>query len=605
MTTAATISAKLILESQDYDKGLDNAGKKADDFGGKASKTTSGPMKAMGNAFQQITGVSMGAGIGIGLATAAVAKAAQFFGECGVAANLSAIELAKNEAILKATGYAAGMTSGEVQNLATELSDLTGVDDEMITSAESMMLTFRNVSGEEFPRAIKAALDLQTTFGDLNSASLQLGKALNDPVKGVTALARSGVTFSATQKTMIENFVKTNQIAKAQAIILDEVEKQVGGTAEAMEKASNGADRAANAYENMQEALGNGMLPVQRAWNDMLTETYKSITENTEATNQYNDMFREAGGTVDWLGNRWKDGMMMSKDHADAMVNNAQVAENSTNNYIAMARAIDKIGEEAILSEEEVTALNKTISNYNTGMVGLIQGIQKDNDNYTESLAKLQTKGNELLGDLNTLTAQGWSPQSEKVKDVTEKIGENRQAINDLETDHQRIASARVFELYLDKLKGGAEGFTDAEYEMALQAGITAGYWDQASVDMAKSMDATATSVANTKTKTIEFKSVWDNLADKAITLTTTYLTIREEKSALYAANRASGGSASGLTWVGEKGPELVDLPGGSYVHNNAESQRMASSGYEGPTARDIGEQTALAIMRYNANSQQ
>lgn len=605
MTTAATISAKLVLESQDYDKGLDNAGKKADSFGSKTSNTASGPMKAMSSAFQQITGVSMGAGIGIGLATAAIAKAAQFFGECGVAANASAIELAKNEAILKATGYSAGMTSSEIQNLATELSDLTGVDDEMITSAESMMLTFRNVSGEEFPRAIKAALDLQTTFGDLNASSLQLGKALNDPVKGVTALSRSGVTFSETQKNMIANFVKTNEIAKAQGIILDEVEKQVGGTAEAMEKASNGADRAKNAYENMQEAIGAKMLPIQRDWNNLLTETYNKITENTEATNRYNDRLREAGGTVDWLGNRWQDGMMLSKDHADAMVNNAQVAENSTNNYIAMGRAIATIGEEAILSEDEVKAMNKTISDYNSGMIGLIQSIQKDNDNYTQSMAKLQEKGQELLGDLNTLTSQGWSPQSQKVKDVTEKIDDNRRAITDLQTEHERIASARVFELYLDKLKGGADGFTDAEYEMALQAGITAGYWDQASVDMAKSMDATATSVATAKAKTIDFKSVWDNLADKAITLTTTYLTIREEKSALYASNRASGGSASGMTWVGERGPELLDLPGGSYVHNNTESQRMASGSYDGPSASEIGKETALAIMKYGANNQQ
>lgn len=583
MTTAATISAKLILESTDYNKGLDSAGKKADDFGGKATKTTSGPMKAMGNAFQQITGVSMGAGIGIGLATAAIAKAAQFFGECGVAANLSAVELAKNEAILKATGYAAGMTSSEVQNLATELSDLTGVDDELITSAESMMLTFRNVGGEEFPRAIKAALDLQTTFGDLNSASLQLGKALNDPIKGVTALSRSGVTFSKTQKNMIENFVKTNQIAKAQGIILDEVEKQVGGTAEAMEKASNGAEKAANAYENMQEAIGAKMLPIQRDWNNLLTETYNKITENTEATNRYNDRLKEAGGTVDWLGNRWEDGMMLSKDHADAMVNNAQVAENASNNYIAMGRAIATIGEEAILSEEEVAALNKTITDYNTGMVGLIKSIQKDNESYTESMGKLQTKGNELLGDLNTLTAQGWSPQSEKVQEVTEKIDDNKRAITELETEHQRIASARVFELYLDKLKGGAEGFTDAEYEMALQAGITAGYWDQASVDMAKSMDKTASAAAGVTEKVGEIKKSVDGLSDKTVyvDVVTRYTDDYGRRAVGAAPGRASGGSASGLTWVGERGPELVDLPQGSMVHSNAESQRMASGEFE------------------------
>lgn len=41
--------------------------------------------------------------------------------------------------------------------------------------------------------------------------------------------------------------------------------------------------------------------------------------------------------------------------------------------------------------------------------------------------------------------------------------------------------------------------------------------------------------------------------------------------------NRASGGWGGGLTWVGENGPELVNLPGGSYVNHNQQSNRMAS----------------------------
>jgi phage-related tail protein len=69
----------------------------------------------------------------------------------------------------------------------------------------------------------------------------------------------------------------------------------------------------------------------------------------------------------------------------------------------------------------------------------------------------------------------------------------------------------------------------------------------------------------------------------------------------------ASGGSvfSSGLAWVGEQGPELVDLPGGSYVHSNAESKQMTSGGYNGPSAREIGDETALAIIKYGANNQQ
>jgi hypothetical protein len=40
---------------------------------------------------------------------------------------------------------------------------------------------------------------------------------------------------------------------------------------------------------------------------------------------------------------------------------------------------------------------------------------------------------------------------------------------------------------------------------------------------------------------------------------------------------RAAGGAASGRTWVGEQGPELLDLPSGSFVHSNAQSKQMAT----------------------------
>jgi len=47
------------------------------------------------------------------------------------------------------------------------------------------------------------------------------------------------------------------------------------------------------------------------------------------------------------------------------------------------------------------------------------------------------------------------------------------------------------------------------------------------------------------------------------------------------ASGRAMGGAASGMTWVGERGPELVNLPNGSYVNNNQASQNMGFDYYK------------------------
>lgn len=165
---------------------------------------------------------------------------------------------AQTEAALKSTGGQAGVTADHIGDLAGSLMKLSGTDDEAIQSAENLLLTFRNVHNEVgngndvFDRATKAALDLSTAgFGDLDSTAKQLGKALNDPVRGVTQLNRVGVTFTKDQQETIRALTETGDVLGAQKVILQEVEAQVGGSAEAYGKTLPGAiDRAKEAFNN-------------------------------------------------------------------------------------------------------------------------------------------------------------------------------------------------------------------------------------------------------------------------------------------------------------------------------------------------------------------
>ena len=86
--------------------------------------------------------------------------------------------------------------------MATNLQNKTLFGDEVILKdATAQLLTFTNITGENFGRTQEAALDLATRLdGDLKSASIQLGKALNDPVANLSALSRSGIQFSEDQK---------------------------------------------------------------------------------------------------------------------------------------------------------------------------------------------------------------------------------------------------------------------------------------------------------------------------------------------------------------------------------------------------------------------
>jgi phage-related protein len=150
---------------------------------------------------------------------------------------------AQTTAVLKSTGGAANVTAGQVSNLAGALLNKTGVDDETIQSGENMLLTFTNIRNEAgkgndvFNQSTKTLLDMSVALGeDAPSAAIQLGKALNDPITGVTALQRVGVTFTAAQKEQIKAMVDAGNTMGAQKLILGELNNEFGGSAEAVGK---------------------------------------------------------------------------------------------------------------------------------------------------------------------------------------------------------------------------------------------------------------------------------------------------------------------------------------------------------------------------------
>ncbi len=180
----------------------------------------------------------------IGVA-AAVAAGAAIAAGAAFATNALAKEqkeIAKLEAVLKATGGAAELSSQQLQDHASELQSMTTFSNEAIIANQAILATFKQIKGDEFKRATEAILDMAIVLDqDARSGAIQLGKALNDPIKGVASLSEVGIQFTDVQRKQIEQFVKTNQIAKAQGIILAELEGQMGGAARAARDTLGGA----------------------------------------------------------------------------------------------------------------------------------------------------------------------------------------------------------------------------------------------------------------------------------------------------------------------------------------------------------------------------
>lgn len=184
---------------------------------------------------------------------------------------------AATDAIIKSTGGVAKVSAQNVADLSDALSKKLGVDDELIQSGANLILTFKNIRNEAgkgndvFNRATLAAQDLSAAgFGSISSASKVVGKALNDPVKGMTALTRAGVQFTDAQKELIKGMVQSGDVLGAQKVILAEIESQVGGVAEAT--ATTG-EKVGVAWNNIKEQLGTALLPtLERLGNWFLNE---------------------------------------------------------------------------------------------------------------------------------------------------------------------------------------------------------------------------------------------------------------------------------------------------------------------------------------------
>ena len=238
-----TLTLDLIAKTGGFTAPLDKAGRDAD----KRFKAMERQAKALGTALG--TAITAGAGLaatGLGIYIRNTVEAER------VQAQLNAV--------LKSTKEAAGLSAEQLNSMADSLQRVTVFDDEAITGAQALLLTFTKIGGDVMPRAVETVLDMATAMGgDLKSASLQLGKALNDPIKGVAALGEVGVQFTQDQKKLIESLVETGKVADAQKIILTELETQMGGSARAARDTLGGAFQGLkNTIDNLLEGDGSG-----------------------------------------------------------------------------------------------------------------------------------------------------------------------------------------------------------------------------------------------------------------------------------------------------------------------------------------------------------
>lgn len=166
---------------------------------------------------------------------------------------------------IKATGGAAGLSAEQIDKMSASIGEAAGRDDDYVHSGANLLLTFRNIkegatgTSKIFSETLADAMDVSAAKGtELRATVLQLGKAVNDPVKGMSALTRIGITFTAQQQAQIKALATSGHMLEAQRLVLKNVEGSYKGAADAM---ATPMQRAQAKVKDLEEELGLKLLP--------------------------------------------------------------------------------------------------------------------------------------------------------------------------------------------------------------------------------------------------------------------------------------------------------------------------------------------------------
>ena len=396
-------------------------------------------------------------------------------------------ELARLEAVLQATGGAAGMTSEELQNLATELSQVSGVSDETILRGESILLTFRSIGEDIFPQATEAALDMSMAMGmDLQSAIVMVGKALNEPIQGIGALRRVGVQLTDEQEGLVKSFMEVNNLAGAQGVILDELALEFGGVSEALGNTLQGRiEQTKNLFGELAETLFADTISGTSAFLDGLNQlitTIINLDNSLEGIDwgKYNRLVQDTTAGHEEVAT--------SGIHAaDA---NGELADQLWAVVDASAPLEDGMQEVATaeeLAEEQARFLKQAMADLNMVVGGQLG---PEIENFTQTQSDLETEMGNVAARIEELSGKSWltGAEREELENLRGEYETLQGQYEDNATAHEEATRRILFDLLTQR--AAVDGLSGAELNVLTQIASEWGLVDDATADAAAGFDA-------------------------------------------------------------------------------------------------------------------
>lgn len=485
---------------------------------------------------------------------------------------------AQLNAVLLSTGEAAGFTADELKKMAGGFQEVTKFGDEAIIGAQNVLLTFTNIKDDVFPGALEAILNVSESMGTgLKESAIQLGKALNDPVLGISALNRVGITFTQDQKDTIKSLVEMGDTAGAQTIILKELETQFGGSAKAAADTLGGAmTQAGNIMGDVGELIGGILAPaviaISKFIRDMGAAFIETVGPADEVIAVLKDRLAPIGRVI---------GFLFSEIIVPAFKLWFSIMSEGNRIFVSMIQTLVSFA--LTIREQVATALAVIIDlavsmierlpNFIASTFGVsettISGLKK----LSAELRKVGKAGDEAAGGIETATV-AIEDQEDAVEDLLVPAEQLPPAVDAATESNLNAAIAgQAAAVSALALRAAKEKERAAHSAAALAAGSGAKTVQEAA---RKSIVAAIGSAI-----AVQFRKVITALPFpiNIIAAPVAAVALRKAIERSIPKFQMGGDTPGGLVKVGEGGPELVDLPAGSRVFNADESREIEQGG--------------------------
>ena len=394
-----SIKATISANTSNFEKGVKNAG--------NAMKSTGKDVDALSSkiskAFTALGGLF------------AVNKIKQFGSESVKAFREQERQIKLLASTIKVTGASAWTSSKEITSFAQSLQKVTNYGDETIISMQNVLLGFKNIQGDNFKEATKAILDMSTVMGmDLTSAAQAVGKALDDPIKGINSLTRQGFYFTDSQKAMLKSLVETGKQAEAQKIILNELSTTYGGAAEAT---ADIGEQLKNTWGDVKEQIGGVIAEISDGFLKFVKDFLDAILNTNEHTKRFISTFAKTALALGGL----------------------------TTAVYVLKTALD-----ALKAHPIIALLSVAISGV-SALVGLFSTASNELEDESDEIKRLNNNAQGLFSTINAESKLTANQVNELVKlypELTGRIKENNTTLEEAKALQKEVEESRIWDLY-------------------------------------------------------------------------------------------------------------------------------------------------------------